>query len=72
MSLVVMHLTRSLENGRFVVNSEAAVGHLSKTNERALQWFSINLVSFRRTVNLLKINELVKNIVNSLGTFLCQ
>ena len=39
-----MHLTRNLENGRFVVSSDAPVGHLSESNERALQWFSINLV----------------------------
>jgi hypothetical protein len=40
-----MHLTRGLENDRFVVSSDGAVGHLSETNERALQWFSINLVA---------------------------
>jgi hypothetical protein len=45
LSSVVMHLTRGLENDRFVVSSDGAVGHLSETNERALQWFSINLVA---------------------------
>jgi hypothetical protein len=45
LSSVVMHLTRNLESGRFVVSRDAAVGHLSETNERALQWFSINLVT---------------------------
>jgi hypothetical protein len=57
LSSVVMHLTRNLESGRFVVSRDAAVGHLSETNERALQWFSINLVTiFSANLFLVKLD----------------
>lgn len=44
LSSTVTQLQRHLENSHFGVSSEVAVGHLSQLNERALQWFSINLL----------------------------
>jgi len=54
-----MHLQRNIESSKFAVSSEGAVGHLSQINERALQWFSINLVTITEIVfDLISYNSI--------------